>query len=145
MTTNSRPTRFAAILIIGIVIPLGLFARSRRSGADPSTVGGFLANYAGDTLWPVMFFFLARFVFPMASRRNIAIGVLTLTLGLEFGQLCRLDVLQQLRQWPVIGFLLGNTFLWSDVGCLIVGTALAVLLDVALQSTLDRRLPSRPA
>ena len=37
-----------------------------------------------------------------------------------------------MREQPVIGFMIGNSFLWSDVLCLFVGTCVAVLLDAFL-------------
>ncbi len=129
--------RFSAALAVLLVIPVGLFARSQRAGADPASVPGFLATYAGDTLWPILFFFLGRFACPRTGRWRLAAVTLGLTLALEFGQLWQPPYLQWLRQQPGIGFILGNYFVWSDVACLLVGTALAVIVD--------RMLVSRPA
>lgn len=146
IANNKKIHRLLAVSVIAAVIPLGLLARSHRSGADPFTIDGFLASYTGDTLWPVMFFFLARMLFPTASGRSITLGVLSLTLTLEFGQLCQLEFLQQLRKLPLIRFALGNTFLWSDVACLSVGTAIAFLIDLSMQWAIDRRRsPSGPS
>ena len=58
--------RLFAVLVVMVVIPIGLFARSHRAGADSSSLPGFLATYLGDTLWPIMFYFAARFCFPNA-------------------------------------------------------------------------------
>ena len=122
---------FSALAVL-LVIPVGLLARSQRAGADPGALTGFVWTYLGDTLWPVMFFFIGRFVFPKANRRRLAAFTLALTLCIEFGQLWQPPLLQWLRQQPITGFMLGDCFLWSDVACILVGTAAAVLSDALL-------------
>ena len=115
--SSTLKSRLAAIAVVLVVIPIGLFARSQRAGADPSSLGGFLATYTGDTLWPVMFYFLGRFCSPRAKLFSIAAFTLILTLGIELLQLWKTPTLQWLRAQPITGFLLGNTFLVSDMVC----------------------------
>ncbi len=122
-------TRLLAALAIVVVIPIGLFARSQRDGADPSVLLGFLATYLGDTLWPFMFFFIGRFCFPNAFGRTLFFATLVITLSLEFGQLWNPPALYWLRQQPFIGFVLGNHFVWSDVICCWAGALFALLSD----------------
>ena len=129
MSKETRSRLIAAIAVLTVIL-LGLFARSHRSGADSSTLPGFLATYAGDTLWPIMFYFAARFCFPRASRFALGTLALSITLTLEFGQLWNPPFLLWLRQQPISGFILGNSFIWSDVWCCLVGTFSAVLIDV---------------
>ncbi len=129
MSKKTR-TRWLAAITIATVIPIGLLARSYRTGADSSTLIGFLATYAGDTLWPIMFYFMGRFCSPKASRWTLLIGTLAITLTLEFGQLWNPPLLLWLRQQPVIGFILGNHFIWSDVVCCVTGAFCAWLIDV---------------
>lgn len=136
--TRDQETRLFAALVIVTVIPLGLIARSFRSGASSETFGGFVATYLGDTLWPVMFYFLARFVFPKASRVVLLGFVLLVTLTLEFGQLWKPRLLQWMRKQPVIGFILGNQFIWSDVVCCSVGAIVAVVVDLVFMAWLVR-------
>ena len=138
MSTDNR-TRALAALIIICVIPLGLIARSYRADADWLTLQGFLATYLGDTLWPVMFYFMGRFVFPKASVETLMAATLGITLTLEFGQLWKPATLQWLRQQPVIGFILGNHFIWSDVICCSVGTVIAVCADILFVVGFRRR------
>ena len=118
-----------ALLIVLVVIPVGLFARSQRAGADAASFTGFLANYTGDALWPILFYFIGRCLLPCAKTSTLAAGTLALTLVIEFSQLWQPPLLQWLREQPVIAFLLGNSFIWSDVACLVVGTGMAVILD----------------
>ena len=121
--------RLLAVLVVMVVIPIGLFARSHRAGADSSSLPGFLATYLGDTLWPIMFYFAARFCFPNARVVSILLFVLALTLTLEFSQLWKSPLLVYLRAKPGIGFVLGNSFVWSDVVCCLVGSLLAMAFD----------------
>ncbi len=129
MLKETRSRWFAAI-VIATVIPIGLFARSCRDDADASTPIGFLATYTGDTLWPILFYFMGRFCLPNASRWTLLSATLAITLTLEFGQLWNPPVLLWLRQQPVIGFILGNHFIWSDVVCCVTGAFCALLIDV---------------
>ena len=123
-------TRLFAVLIVVVVIPIGLFARSHRADADSHTLLGFLATYTGDTLWPIMFYFAGRFCFPNAKFVSLLAFVLILTLTLEFSQLWKPPLLQYLRRQPGIGFVLGSYFIWSDVICCFVGSVLALAIDL---------------
>lgn len=127
--------RCLAMGVVLVVIPIGLFARSQRSGADPSSLTGFLACYTGDTLWAVLFYFLGRCTFPSAARGTLVAATILLTLTIEFSQRWQTPTLDWLRAQRITGFLLGNAFLWSDVACLLVGTGIAVLLDRLLFPT----------
>ncbi len=133
--------RISSALLVLLVIPAGLLARSQRVGADPATLTGFPWTYLGDTLWPIMFFFIGRFIFPKANRWSLAAFTLALTLSLEFGQFWQPPLLQWLRQQPITGFMLGDCFLWSDVACILVGTAAAVFIDTALMARVNRPAP----
>lgn len=135
--------RSLALAVVLIVIPIGLFARSHRPDADPATLIGFLATYTGDTLWPIMFYFVARFCFPTARIVSLLLFVLSLTLTLEFSQLWKPPLLVYLRAQPGIGFVLGNSFIWSDVVCCLVGSVFAVLIDSVGTKLLWRSETSR--
>ena len=137
MNAENR-TRLIAASIVALVIPIGLVARSYRGGASLDSLSGFLATYTGDTLWPVMFYFLGRLVFPRASSGRLFFAALAITLTLEFGQLWKPAPLQWLRQQPISGFVLGNQFIWSDVVCCIVGSIFALITDLFVVNTSSR-------
>ena len=136
--SSANRTRLFAALVVFSVIPIGLFARSHRAGADPTNPIGFLATYAGDTLWPIMFYFAARFCFPAARIVSLLLFVLALTLTLEFSQLWKPPWLECLRSKPGIGFVLGSSFVWSDVVCCWAGSILAMLFDLFNYKLLSR-------
>ena len=137
MSSHVR-SRILSVLIVLLVIPIGLFARSHRASADPATFMGFLATYTGDTLWPIMFYFMAKFCGPSARVTSLLVFVLVLTLSLEFGQLVQNPTLDWLRKQPGIGFLLGTTFIWSDVICCVFGALVGVGLDVFVRAFTGR-------
>ena len=83
-----------------------------------------------QTDWPIMFYFMGRFCSPNASRWTLLSATLAITLALEFGQLWNPQVLLWLRQKPIIGFILGNHFIWSDVVCCVTGAFCTLLIDV---------------
>ena len=141
--TTANKTRLWAVAVVAIVIPLGLLARSHRAGADPATLAGFFATYTGDTLWPIMFYFAGRFCFPNAKLVSLVMCVVALTLTLEFSQLWKPPWLMSLRAMPGIGFVLGNHFIWSDVACCLVGSGLAMLVDLIRRSVLSHSVDSK--
>ena len=138
MQYEFRNRIFAAFVIVA-VIPAGLISRHFRHGASTETLLGFLATYAGDTLWPIMFYFLGKLILPKCSCTKLFIFSVVLTLGIEFGQLWKPPLLQWLREQPISGFLLGNTFLWSDVACCLVGAVIAALIDISFFKVLQRK------
>ncbi|XAM00997.1 DUF2809 domain-containing protein [Phycisphaeraceae bacterium D3-23] len=106
-------------------VPIGLIARSFRTGADASTPVGFVATYLGDVLWAVLFFFVFAGVLPRWRTGALAGLTLGVTVGIELSQLYHGEPLATLRGFGPTRFLLGTNFLWSDVLCLVVGTAIA--------------------
>ncbi len=110
------------------VIPIGLFARSLRSNAEPSTPFGFISTYLADTLWAVMFFFLFAALMVRAKAWRVGLFTLVFTVVIEVSQLYQGEPLASLRGFPPTRFLLGTNFLWSDIACLCVGTAAAAAL-----------------
>jgi hypothetical protein len=122
-----RPRLTYALLAATIVVA-GLAARHLRSAAP-----GILTTYLGDTLWPVLFFLLFAIALPRAATRTVALLTLATTLGIEFSQLYHAPWLDALRATPPGRLLLGNTFLWSDVACLVVGTAIAAGCEAAVR------------
>jgi len=132
---SDTPIRLRALGGFVVVIAIGLFARSHRAGADQSTVPGFLATYTGDVVWAVMFALIGRFLWPRMARRPLIVGTAIMTLAIEFLQLWQVPWMVWLRAQPIIGFLLGNAFVWSDVACLIVGCVIAWGVDCAVVSS----------
>lgn len=112
------------------MIPIGLFARSLRKGADATNVPGFIATYLADTLWAVLFFFLFAAVLIRWPAWRLFVLTLCFTIAIEVSQLYDGEPLSTLRDFAPTRFLLGNHFLWSDVICLTVGSIAAAGLHM---------------
>ena len=121
----SRRPAVRMLTLLAVVVPVGLLARHLRS-ASPNPV----TEYLGDALWPVPFFCLLALALPRARTATLAAAALAITLVIEFSQLIHTPALDHARSNPLLGILLGHTFLWSDVACLLAGTALCALLDL---------------
>ncbi len=75
---RNRPTYLALVIVI---ITLGLFSRS--SFLPLMMKGGFIATYAGDTLWAAMVYFMVCVAFPKWSALKIAIVALSFCFAIE--------------------------------------------------------------
>ena len=122
-TSSQRHVYFFGIALL--TIPAGLLARHWRSGADTSTPLGFVATYLGDTLWAALFFFVFAGCFIRWRTGRLAVLTLGTTLGIESSQLYRGEPLATLRANEIGRALIGTQFLWSDVACILIGTAAA--------------------
>ncbi len=120
-----RP-RLLYLTVFALVIPLGLFTRS-----ESAPLPEFVRLYGGDTLWAVMFFLSFAVLMPKAATWRILLLAAVCVYGLEFLQLADWPWLGQLRKNRAMGFLLGTTFMASDVVCLSVGLLMATVGDVA--------------
>jgi len=124
---DRRDRRLYALLAV-VTVLLGLASR-RYAGGLPS----FVADYAGDTLWAAMVFFLLAVLFPAASTRALAAAALALAFVVEASQLYHAPWLDALRATRLGALVLGYGFLWSDLVCYAVGVVLAAAVDIFLR------------
>ena len=131
--SGSRRAAVHAVLLLA-TIALGL--ASRRWGA---ALPGFVAAYAGDTLWAMAVYWTLALVAPRIAGVQRAFLALAISFGVEVSQLFHPAWLDALRRTRVGGWLLGFGFLWSDLACYSAGVALAATID-----RLARGAPRRP-
>ena len=132
MTPNPRRRPpVLRIVLIAVVVALGL--GSRRFG--PS-LPGFVAAYAGDTLWAVVAFLGIGLIRPRASTARVALLAMAFSALIEISQLYHAPWIDSIRGTRLGGLVLGFGFVWSDLACY----ALGVGLGVAIESGLVRRL-----
>lgn len=122
----SRDRRVFALLVV-VAIALGLASR-RYGGALP----GFVAEYAGDTLWATMVFFLLAFAFPAKRTAALASATLVIAFVVELSQLYHAPWIDVVRSTRFGALALGSGFLWSDLVCYTVGVGLGVLVERVL-------------
>jgi hypothetical protein len=113
------------IILIALVYLVGIGSR-RYSHALP----GFIAAYAGDTLWALAAFLGIGLVVPRASTRTIAILALSFSIAVEISQLYHAPWIDSIRQTTLGGLILGFGFLWSDLVCYAVGVGLGVAIEI---------------
>jgi hypothetical protein len=128
--SRNRPTYLALVIVI---ITLGLFTRS--SFMPLAMKGGFIATYAGDTLWAAMVYFVVCVPFPKWSPLRIAMIALSFCYAIEISQLYQQDWLNQIRNTRLGALILGRGFLWSDFLCYTIGVQLAHLVDSKVVTT----------
>ena len=116
------------LLVVAFVIALGL--GSRRPAAP-----AFVQAYAGDVLWGVLFFLLYAVVWPRKGALVLAVWAIGTTELIELSELYQGQWALRLRATRLGGLLLGHTFLWSDVLCVLLGGALAALLDARFSTS----------
>jgi hypothetical protein len=130
-----KRSRIIYLLAAMIVIVLGLSSR-RYSRALPE----FLAAYAGDTLWALTAFLAIGILFPRWSSRRVFISALLFSFSIEVSQLYHSAFVDQARHTTLGGLILGDTFVWSDLFCYLVG----VFLGYALESNAFQMIKPAP-
>ena len=118
--------QYAAFALISVLLGLG----SRRFA---HLLPAFLADYAGDSLWAMMVFFLLALLFPRSGTLRLAAAALAIAFAVEFSQLYHADWLDAVRSTRLGLLALGNGFLWSDLVCYAVGVGLGCAVDRAVR------------
>ena len=124
--------RLIYVLILSLVIGLGLGSRGYASHLPI-----LIATYAGDTLWALMVFLVIGFMFPSLSTIRVAIIALLFSFFIEFTQLYHPHWLDEIRQYPLVGWLLGYGFLWSDLVCYSIGITIGVLIEITIKNMIS--------
>lgn len=89
----------------------------------------FISEYAGDTLWAAMVYFIAAMIWRNARTGRLTAGAFGFSVAVELSQLYQATWINALRATRLGGLVLGHEFLWSDLVCYAVGVALAVGVD----------------
>jgi hypothetical protein len=122
------------IILIGLACLLGIGSR-RYAQVLP----GFIAAYAGDTLWALAAFLGIGLVLSQASTRTIALLAMAFSIAVEISQLYHAPWIDSIRQTTLGGLILGFGFLWSDLACYAVGVGMGVVIDVAVSALTERK------
>jgi hypothetical protein len=115
------------IILIAWVCLLGIGSR-RFSQVLP----GFIAAYAGDTLWALAAFLGIRLILPRASTRTIAGLAMSLSVAVEVSQLYHAHWIDSIRRTTLGGLILGFGFLWSDLVCYVAGVGFGVMIEIGV-------------
>lgn len=127
LSEHSDRERHVYALLCGLTIILGLASRSYRH-----FLPGFMAEYAGDTLWATMVFLGLAVMLPKKSTAALATTALAISFLVEFSQLYHATWIDSIRHTRLGALALGEGFLWSDLLCYTAGVCLALLIDLAV-------------
>jgi len=116
--------RIIYFFLIFTVILAGLASRNFQD-----QLPSFIAEYSGDTLWALMVFFIAGFIFSTYSTPRIALIALIFSFAIEFSQLYQAQWINSIRQIRIGGLILGYGFLWSDLICYTAGILIGIALE----------------
>lgn len=116
--------RVIYLLVTVIIIFLGL--ASRKQG---EYLPGFVAEYAGDTLWAAMVYFGLRFLFPSTGILKTMIFALLFSYAIEVSQLYQAEWINNVRNTTIGALVLGHGFLWTDLVCYTVGIGISSIAD----------------
>jgi hypothetical protein len=121
--------RHRPIIVLVLVIVLVVGLSIRRFGAHLPFV---IKEYAPDTLWALAVFLLCRLLLPRASTIQCATIAVIFSVCIEVSQLYYAPWIDATRRTTLGGLVLGYGFLWSDIGCYLVGVGIGAGLDAAL-------------
>lgn len=116
--------RYAAAILL--VIVLGLISRS-----GSPLLPQLIKDYAGDTLWALVAYLAIAFIFPRLSIIKVALFAGIFSLLIEVSQLYHADWIDALRQFRLVGLVVGYGFLWSDLVCYFVGIGIGAIFELS--------------
>ncbi len=115
----NKRNRWIYFLLTIIIMGVGLLSR-KLTAYLPHVVN----IYAGDSLWALMIFVGAGFLFPTWKIKVIGIFVIMFCYFIEFTQLYHTPWIDDIRKTTLGGLILGYGFLWSDILAYSIGIAI---------------------
>jgi len=119
--------RGTVVLLLAVVVTLGLASRLLFPGYPR-----LITKDAGDALWAIMFYLLVSLAGPRLAIAPVVAIAFAITAGIEFFKLHRAPWIDAVRDVKVMSFLLGRVFGWHNFIAYAIGTAAAVVIDLAL-------------
>ncbi len=135
MTRRRKRNPVLWVVMIALVVALGLGSR-RYAGHLP----GFVAAYAGDTLWALVTFLGIGLLLPRASTWRVALLAMSFSAAIEVSQLYHAPWIDSIRHTTLGGLVLGYGFVWSDLACYALGVGLGMLFEIGI-ARCQRRPP----
>jgi hypothetical protein len=131
---RGRRAPLLGIALIALAAILGIGSR-----CFASSLPGFVAAYAGDTLWALAAFLVVGLVVPRASTWRVAVLAMSFSVVIEVSQLYHAPWIDSIRRTTLGGLILGYDFVGSDLACYAVGVGLGIVIE--LTSLHDRSGP----
>jgi hypothetical protein len=128
-----RRSPLVQIVLIAPVCLLGIGSR-RYAQMLP----GFVAAYAGDTLWALAAFLGLGLALPRASTQTIVLLATAFSVAIEISQLYHAPWIDSIRQTTLGGLVLGFGFLWSDLVCYVAGVGVGVMMEIGVSALTEK-------
>ncbi len=113
---------------------IGLISRS-----ELIPLNDFILNYAGDTLWALMVYWLIRAVFPNIHVRAVFVMAVIFSFGIEFSQIYHAPWIDAIRANKFGRLVFGVGFKSSDLVCYLLGILFGVYVDLVCVSKFTDR------
>jgi hypothetical protein len=123
---SRRPHR-GFLISIALIVLFALLGIGSRRYAE--RLPGFVAAYAGDTLWALVAFLGIGLLLPRVSTWAVAVLAMAFSVLIELSQLYHAPWIDAIRRTTVGGLALGFGFLWGDLACYAAGVALGILIE----------------
>lgn len=127
---TSRMTRNRVVYLIAAIAIMALGLSIRRF---KETLPAVVTAVFPDALWTVMIFSLLALISPRAASRTLVLGALLISYGVEVSQLYHAPWIDTVRSYKLGGWILGFTFLWSDLLWYTLGGITSIGLDRTLR------------
>jgi hypothetical protein len=126
--TRPRRSLLLYLPLAALIIALGLPARLM-----PHRLPSWHVAYAGDFLWAMLLYFVCALTLRRSTKQTFLIA-LFIAFFIETSQLFHPPWLEYLRSVRPLAFVLGFSFLWSDIAAYTLGITLAAVIDHAVLS-----------
>lgn len=120
------------IILIVSFICIGLIIRKYND-----FFGSIVGNYAPDTLWAIMVFFILRLLIRSKSNAFIFVFTIVFSYLIELSQLYHSPWIDYIRNNKLAALVLGKGFLWSDIICYSLGACSAFMIQKILEKNLN--------
>ena len=126
--TQLRRSLLKYLPLAVLIIALGLPAR-----LAPELLPPWYVAYAGDFLWAMLLYFVCALILRRSTQQTFLVA-LVIAFFIEISQLFHPPWLERLRSVRPLAFVLGFSFLWSDIIAYTLGIILAAVIDQACLS-----------
>ena len=116
-------SRVVYVILIALVIPAGLFARSLKPRYFAT------GDALGDALWATMGFLLISLIWPAMSLWRRAVAAIACAFAVEFTQLYHAPWIDRIRRTHLGAMVLGFTFDAIDLVWYVAGVTFGVMLE----------------
>ena len=125
MILNTGKNRWIYLILLGAVIFMGLSYRNYDSYLHP-----FIAEYAGETLWGLMFYLGFRFIFVSINAMLILVLSVIMIAGIEYLQFFDAQWMDTLRSTKPGMITFSHGFEKTDIWCYLSALGFGAFLEL---------------